>query len=131
MSIRDLLLQWIARKMDVYVMQTFQSPAYDVPPPSLAHRASPGCTTGKRSYIKMSAEAAWGLMEDARESHTNLQQVAQLYKKDEAYGCCTTSSYRCMNIFNQLYYTRCQHGFRAEDVHHIQLVADPGTHSYK
>ena len=59
------------------------------------------------------------------------RQGAQTQRRSKHLGCHETVGLLWINKFLQLYYERCELGFRAQDVYHWNLVADPGHHSYK
>ena len=95
------------------------------PPPAIR---TPKC---KRNYVYVDAEAAWNLLEKARQTGTSLQAALVMKNDEAAYGCGVGQGPRWINIALQLYYDRCKKLWQKDDINHYNFVSDPGHHSYR
>ena len=82
-------------------------------------------------HVKVSAEAAWGLIEKVRRVHTSLRQALLLGSTQEELGCNQFADSVWIHKLLAMYYNRSAMPFVAGGVNHYCVVADPGTHAYK
>ena len=92
--------------------------------PALRHRKE-----STRRYTVVSAAGAWDVMEKARVSRTNLRQALRLRDDAAELGCADRQADRWIESRNIFYFERMAALFTQLD--HWNLVADPGTHSYR
>ena len=93
-------------------------------PPSLKHRSP-----SKRKYTVVSPEAAWNLMEKAAHLSANLRQAVAIKDDEASFGCSSSRGEYWSCLYQQMYSQRMSCVF--SHLHHWNLVADPGNHSYK
>ena len=77
----------------------------------------------------MSAEAAWDVMEKAHHARANVAQAIRLKDDDASLGCSSSRAEVWAQKKNQMYCERTTAVFT--HTYHWNLVADPGTHTYK
>ena len=97
-----------------------------------AHRAPPALRHRKestRKYTVVSAAAAWDVMVKARASRANLRQALRLRDDAAELGCADRQADRRIEARNVMYFDKMTALFTQLD--HWNLVADPGTHSYR
>ena len=121
------MLKWIAGAIEAYVLQVYSkdNPLAHLAPPSLMHGDG-----HKRKYTVVSPEAAWDVMAKAREKRTNLEQAIRLKDDEATLGCSDSRAESWMQKKSLMYQERV-HAFKFPQVQHWNLIADPGTHSYK
>ena len=93
--------------------------------------ASAGAQEGIHAQIHsvVSAESAWDLMEKARAARTNVQEAIRLKDDEQSLGCSSSRADFSIQKKVQMYQERASVAFIQLD--HWNLVADPGTHTYK
>ena len=118
--VRGPLTTWIALHLDRYVSQKYSStnPLVHRPPPAL--RAGTG-----RTYVRVSAEAAWYAIEKARASRTNIENTVLVKDDERAFGCHMSQGLAWVNKLLQMYYNRIPFCFLPELVYHVNFIADP------
>ena len=124
--VRFRMLPWIAGAVESYVLRVYSG---DNPLTSLAPPAIVSGNGFLRQYTTVSAEAAWDVMAKARASGADLVQALRL--KDDApdLGCSSSRAEAWMQKKQLMYDARVHLAF--PHMRHWNLVADPGTHSYK
>lgn len=128
-QIRLVILEWMGPLLEAYVWANYGEGVAraDRGPPSLKYRRN-GST---RSYVVVKPESAFDIIEKARAARTNLSQAVALKSDEDQYGCDVSIGDTWLQKMLQMYYKRCEFAFAGGLIHHINLVADPGTHSYK
>ena len=118
------ILKLLAINLDKYVIGPYCF-ANDVarPPPAVRN-----ATAKTRTYVKMSKEAIWSAIEQARISATSLCQVLKIKANDEIAGSSSTNGDGWVNKLNNMYRKRSQVIAGATPCHY-NVVADPARHS--
>ena len=123
-DLRDGLLAWIACAADAYVTTTYHlnNPVVGRPPPSML--------LGRKRH-EISPEAALDLMHKALAIRVNVPNAIALRSDLPDLGCHSSVANTWVNRWLQMYDKRCSMSFLPEDCYHLNMVADPGHHSYK
>ena len=114
------MMEWLAGALDAYVLGCSDTEAA---PPSLKHRRP-----SKRKYTVVSPEAAWNLMEKAAHG-ANIREALALKEDEACFGCSRHPGEYWTLKKQKMYSQRISCVF--SNLHHWNLVADPGNHSYK
>jgi len=124
-DIRDALLKWLVLQMTKYVMDKIVTNRDDMQkPPPAVKRPKPD---GQRTYVRLSPDAIWALLEKARSTGSSLQHAIALSKDAPSAGCCVSQCAPWIRKLQHLYTERVCLGFKG--VHHYNIVADQATHS--
>ena len=127
-TIRRALIPWSTRMADRWVLAKYlnDQKAAERPAPALVWQRP-----GKRKYSKVSAEAAWALIEKARKGHVDLRHALWLCSDQADLGCNEFEDSVWIHKLLAMYYKRSTMPFAAGVVNHYCFVSDPGTHAYK
>ena len=122
------MMEWLAGAVDAYVLKVYSADnsLTGHAPPALVNTARGPL---KRKYVVVSAEAAWDVMEKAHHARANLEQAIRLKDDEASLGCHYSQAERWAQKKNQMYCERTSAVFT--HIYHWNLVADPGTHTYK
>ena len=125
-SIKARVLQWCSACVDLYVLHEYAS-AHDTAAPAPALRMG---GRGKRKYTRITVDTMWDVLQQARTAGVSAEQVARVRQCDAHFGCSEGATLSWQLKLNSLYQNRRSVLFHA-GVHHINMVADPATHSKK
>ena len=128
----DLIL-WIADAVNIYVRRVYNdtNPAVHRAPPALQHNVVRGdqSTPSRRRYVVVWPGAAWDLMEKASAARVNNRQAIAVRSDQDDLGCADTRTECWAQKKTQMVQARISAVFT--HCLHWNLVADPGTHSYR
>ena len=126
---RDSFLQWLRPSLVTYFSTVYRL-HHDIHKPAPSLMFKPQTQLGGKSYVKVHPEVIWDLMEQAKSSSASVKQVIRIRSGDshvgssENVGPCWVGKHMCM------YASRRNMCF-GPGVHHINVIADPATHSKK
>jgi hypothetical protein len=129
LRLRDSFLQWLGPSLDTYFSTVYRL-HHDIhkPAPSLALKPQP--QLGDKNYVKVHPEVIWDLMEEAQSSSASVAQVLRIRRRDSHAGSCVTAGLSWVGKRMCMYASRRNMCF-GPGVHHINVIADPATHSKK
>jgi hypothetical protein len=116
-------VKWLSGGMDMYVTNVYM-PNHNTehPPPALRKHKDV-------KYVRVSVDAIWNLLEQAKATGISLAGATALKHDDTALGCTPSQCDHWINKFQQMYMQRVSMGFL--NVSHFNIVADGSTHSCK
>ena len=133
------LLVYLAAGLDAYLLQVYL-PVRPTPKPAPSYRSPKKRAVVEnpllqrrddeqppRQYVRVDAETAWSLMEDASRSGAHVTQVAAVRRDDCQAGCGGGTAMAWLVRMNAMYRERRRLGLLGSD--HLNIVADPATHS--
>ena len=128
-TMRRALISWSTRMADRWVLAKYlnDQKAAERPAPALVWHSRPG----KRKYAKVSAEAAWDIIEKVRKMNGDLRQALWLNSDQAELGCSPFQDSVWIHKLLTMYYKRSAIPFAAGGVNHYCFVSDPGSHAYK
>ena len=120
------MMEWLAGAVDAHVLKVYSADNSFTghAPPALVKKVSL-----KRKYVVVSAEAASGITEKARDARANIEQAIRLKYDDASLGCSSSRAEAWAQKKSQM----CRERTTAVFTHicHWMLVAGPGTRTYK
>ena len=127
--LRNTIVQWIGRMLQMHVPAIYHAhhPAVNQPPPPLKI-----CRPCARQYTIVDPLAVWELAEKARATHSSFQQAIALRSDSQGLANCSPSQGEpWLNRLLQISRDGFLAAFQPHLWNHLNLVADPGSHSYK
>ncbi len=120
------LVHRLAEHMDLYILDVYlEQHRPNKPAPALVSPQK----HGRRAYVQVQAESVWSLIQKSRQAGCSLATIVRSRADDADAGCSESRAQVWMQKHQDMYARRrrwCFHGAR-----HLNIVADPSTHSKK
>ncbi len=125
-DLRSTLVKLVANCMDTYILEHYLlSHKADKPPPAIVSPKKPGKET--RRYTQVQPEAVWTMIQNSLRSACSLQVLVRSRQDDPEAGGSESAAVLWMAKHQAMYVENRTMAFHS--VSHLNIVADPGTHS--